>query len=162
MRFSRKILMSSIIVFVTMAMTPTLSSAGVRWMEHQAGLAKAKKLNKPVIVSFYSATCGYCRRMDASTYADPKIVKYLDKHFVPVRVYVGLEMTLARMYGVRGLPTHAFLSAKGMRLTTLRGFIPPKPFYVVLTYIATRSYKRLKFRDYVEKNFPDLLKRRKP
>ncbi|MBU0515756.1 MAG: hypothetical protein KJ621_13390 [Proteobacteria bacterium] len=100
--------------------------------------------------------------MDDSTYSDPMVVNYLNRHFVPVRVYPSTGRTLALKYGVRALPTTVFLESNGLKLTGIRGFIGPRPMWVLLQYVGTRSYRRIKFLDYVKKNFPELIKRGTP
>lgn len=102
--------------------------------------------------------------MDNSTYSDQMVVNYIKSHFVPVRVYpssVKVKM-LALKYGVQALPTTVFLEHNGLKLTAIRGYIGPRPMWVLLQYVGTRSYRRIKFLDYVKKNFPELIRKSKP
>ncbi len=98
--------------------------------------------------------------MDDSTYSDPKVVNYIRRHFVPVRVYPSTGRTIALKYNVRALPTTIFLESDARLLTSIRGYIAPVAMRVVLKYVGTRSYRRMAFLDYVRKNFPHLLKKR--
>jgi len=102
--------------------------------------------------------------MDNSTYSDPMVVNYLNSHFVTVRVYpssVKVKM-LALKFGVQALPTTVFLEYNGLKLTGIRGYIGPRPMWVLLQYVGTRSYRRIKFLDYVKKNFPELIRKGTP
>jgi thioredoxin-related protein len=136
------------------------STRRVKWLTYDTGLKLAAKTHKPVLISFYADNCFHCRRMDHSTYADPQVVNYINRHFVPVRVYPATGRMVALKYNVRALPTTIFLEGSGRTLTSIRGFISPPAMRVLLQYVGTRSYRRITFLDYVRKNFPHLLKRR--
>ena len=41
------------------------------WSELDPGLAEAKRAGKPLLVDVYTDWCGWCKRMDRTTYADP-------------------------------------------------------------------------------------------
>src|SRR5688572_19393463 len=40
--------------------------------------------NKPLLVVFGASWCGYCHKMQKTTYADPRIVERISGEFVPV------------------------------------------------------------------------------
>jgi thioredoxin-related protein len=98
--------------------------------------------------------------MDDSTYSDDKVLNFIRRYFVPVRVYPSTGRAVALKYGVRALPTTIFLESDGRLLTSVRGYIAPPAMQVLLQYVGTGSYHRIKFLDYVRKNFPHLLKKK--
>ncbi len=48
--------------------------------------AKAKKENKPVLLSIGYATCHWCHVMERESFVDPEIAKYLNEHFVAIKL----------------------------------------------------------------------------
>src|SRR5580700_4172641 len=62
-------------------------SGGIKWMS----LSDADKLNqgpkkKKIFVDIYTDWCGWCKRLDATTYQDPKVVKYVNDNFYAVKL----------------------------------------------------------------------------
>ncbi len=62
-------------------------SDAVDWYEWgEEAFEKARKENKPVLVSIGYDSCHWCHRMQTEAFADPGIVAFLNKHFVCVLV----------------------------------------------------------------------------
>jgi thioredoxin-related protein len=57
----------------------------VVWLDWNAGYEKATKEGKIVLVDAFTTWCGWCKKMDADTYANPQVVKYINEHFVAVK-----------------------------------------------------------------------------
>ncbi len=47
---------------------------------------KAKKLNRPILVSIGYSTCHWCHVMEEESFEDLEVAKYLNQHFVAVKV----------------------------------------------------------------------------
>ncbi len=59
-------------------------SKELEWLDFNAGMKKAAKEKKLVLVDMYTDWCGWCK-MDRDTYADPKIIEKINKHCVAVK-----------------------------------------------------------------------------
>lgn len=133
----------------------------LEWKKFEAALAEAGKMNKKVLVDVYTDWCGWCKKMDASTYADAGIASYLNKNYVVVKlnaesasklVYRGTEYTerdFASTFGVSGYPSTIFLTAQGEPITIYPGFADPVKFQKVLSFIGENYYQKMKFEEYV-------------
>jgi tetratricopeptide (TPR) repeat protein len=110
---------------------PASHATGIHWeRDFNAALQKAKAQHKPLMVDFWADWCGWCRRLDETTYADRDVVR-LSKDFVPVKVNTegGRNDTLVALrYGVSELPTIAFISPSGRSILRLTGFRGPGQF----------------------------------
>jgi thiol:disulfide interchange protein DsbD len=91
----------------------TAKTTGIEWQDSFAnGLAIAKKEKKPVMVDFYAEWCGWCKKLDKTTYLDQKVIG-LSKKFICVKVDTDKDQESPAKYGVRGLPTIVFFNSKG-------------------------------------------------
>ena len=55
---------------------------------YEAGMAYAKKVNKPVIIDFSGFGCVNCRKMEASVWTDPKVKQILENDYVLITLIV--------------------------------------------------------------------------
>ena len=63
------------------------AESGVHWMEwNSATLERAKAGNRPLLIFVGSNWCEYCHLMDATTFADPEVIRMLNEDFVAVKV----------------------------------------------------------------------------
>jgi uncharacterized protein YyaL (SSP411 family) len=57
----------------------------VKWMTITEAVNASKTTPKPIILDFYTDWCGWCKRMMATTYADPGLASYINQYFYPVK-----------------------------------------------------------------------------
>ncbi len=108
---------------------------GVRWESNlKRARAQARRLERPLLVSFWAVWCPWCKRFDQLTYRDSRVTA-LTRDVVALKVDVegGLDETrFAAELGVESVPTVVFLSPYGRRLATLTRFQGPDEFAATL------------------------------
>jgi thioredoxin-related protein len=139
------------------------SSEPFKWNKYDEALTLAAKQNKPLMVDFYTDWCGFCKKLDKNTYADPTVAEYIKGHFIAVKVNAESkepfnlptgQMTgssLAKSFGVTGYPAVWFLKPNGERINYYPGYAPPEKFILVLKYIGDGIYKTQSWKDYSAK-----------
>ena len=56
-----------------------------KWMTWDEAVAAQKKNPKHMLVDLYTDWCGWCKRMDATSWSDPEVAAYIDEHFYAVK-----------------------------------------------------------------------------
>jgi thioredoxin-related protein len=102
------------------------------------GMKLAKKEKKPLMAFFFSARCGWCKVMEQKTYRNPEVVKR-SSDFIPVRVNVEKDYTLAAQYRVTGLPTNVFLNSEGEEIHRVVGYRDAKQYLGEMSIALKKS-----------------------
>lgn len=87
-----------------------------------AALAAAGADGKAVMAEFTATWCEPCRRLEATTFADARVRKWLDEHVHVVRLDLDQQPALAAEFGVTSVPTMVFLRSDRSELGTITGY----------------------------------------
>ena len=148
-------MMLPVVAALLLTGTHAASASEIRWeRSFETALKKAKAQNKPLMVDFWADWCGWCHRLDETTYVEPNVVR-LSKEFVPVKVNTegGRNETLVALkYGVSDLPTIAFISPSGRLIQRLTGFQGPGQFPRVMAAAREAATQVLGWEAAIEKD----------
>jgi thiol-disulfide isomerase/thioredoxin len=132
--------------------------AGIRWeRKFEDALKKARAADKPVMIDFWAEWCGWCHRLDKTTYMDPAVLA-LAKDFVAVKVNTEGEprdVAVAIRYDVSSLPTIMVVSPRGRPIARVNGFVGPGQFPRVLEGARDASRRVIAWENMIEKDPKD-------
>lgn len=141
---------------------------GIQWMSFPEALAKSKAQPKKIYMDIYTGWCGWCKKMDASTFKDPAIISYMNENFYPVKFdaethdtivfkdkkyafkpeYKANEIAAYLLNGQMGYPTSVYFDEQMNPITAVPGFNTSEQLMPILKYFASDIYKTKKFEDY--------------
>ena len=100
----------------------------ISWAKSYAAAARAARTAKKlVLVDFYTDWCGYCKKLDAEVFPDPRVVQAVGT-VVAVKLNAEREgQALSQKFGVTGFPTLLFLDESGFEVSRIGGYLPAGP-----------------------------------
>ncbi len=148
---------------VLAASLSTVAAQEINWLKIQDLEAAQKQAHRKVLIDIYTDWCGWCKRLDATTFKDPKIVDYLNKNYYCVKLngedkntitYRGVEFkfvpTGRRGYhqlssgfqkGRHSYPTLTILDENLDILQIFRGYKKAEDLLPILVFLSEEIYK---------------------
>ena len=171
--------MKKIFLTAVFVLTALLANAQeVNWISFEEALALNEKSPKPILVDLYTDWCGWCKKMDATTYKNDVIVKYINDNYYAVKMdgegreditYQGKtfkfvqqgrskyhELAAAILKGKMSYPSTAFFNAEQQLVQTVPGYLTEQRFEKILAYFSGGHYNSTPWADF-EKNFKSSL-----
>ena len=93
----------------------------------EEALNLAKKGNKLIMADFYSERCGWCHKLDKTTYINLEVIE-LSKKFISLKIDCDRDRHTPAKYQIRGLPTILFIDSKGSVVHSVVGYRKAKDF----------------------------------
>lgn len=145
---------------------PAAATAEIVWYDFDDGLKLAQKTGKKIFLEFTAKWCGYCKRMHATTFKDPGIIKMFADNYINVSVdgdspdtlnidgLITTEKAFTREWKVTGYPTYWFVTPTQEKLASITGYRPKEALIDILDYMKDDTYKTTKFEDFMKSKQP--------
>ena len=148
------------------------TSAAIKWMSWEEATALNQSTPKKMLVDVYTDWCGWCKKMDKSTFIDPAVVAYVNEHFYAVKLNAEQraninfnsevfkfvpsetgrggthELAVALLDGRMGYPTIVYLNEKFERIMISPGFKEPADIIKELKFAAEEHYSKTTWDQY--------------
>jgi len=143
----------------------------VDWLSISEALEKNKKNPGKIFIDVYTDWCGWCKKMDKTTFSDSKVASLLNKHFYPVKfdaesskpvefngtVYKNPnpggrrsahELASALLRNKLSYPSYVILDKNNKGLTVLKGYLKKDQIMPILKYLGKDIYKEMEWKEY--------------
>lgn len=99
------------------------AAPGIPWTEDPgAALTAAAEKRVPVLVDVWAVWCVPCKKMDETTYRDPRVVETAAR-VVPLKVDADAQPIFVERYRVQAYPEVLFLDHEGKEIARESGFL---------------------------------------
>lgn len=135
----------------------------IKWYSIEEAWALNQKEPKKIFIDVYTHWCGWCKRMDATTFMDPKIIFYLNKNYYAVKFNAegkediilsgqkyrnpnpegrrsSHELAAQLLQGQMSYPTYVFLNGKNEKLTVVKGYLQTDALEPILHFFGSNEY----------------------
>lgn len=143
----------------------------ITWYTWDEAIELQKENPKKLFIDVYTDWCGWCKKMDRSTFKDKSVARVMNKYFYAVKFNAeqkesieykdhtlkylpkagrrGVhELAYALLDGRMGYPSFVYLDEKGDRITISPGYKDAKAIQKELAYVGGEHYKNQKFDEF--------------
>jgi thioredoxin-related protein len=112
------------------------SAQDVKWRtDYTAARKEAAETGRPLLLDFGTESCFWCKKLDSTTFRDPKVVKLLNERFIPVKIDAQKYQQLAAALKIEGYPTLILATADGKVIDRHSGYIDATEFTALLNKV---------------------------
>lgn len=174
----KTIILTFVIIFFSLSLWSQQTE--LKWYSLKEAMELSKKNPKKIFIDMYTDWCGWCKKMDAETFNNPAIAKYLTENFYLVKFdaethdtivfkekqYVNKstgnrpphELAIELLGGKMSYPTIVYLDENLNSLSAVPGYMTPTDIEPVLIFFSRDIYKVSpfnEFKDNFNKTFKD-------
>jgi thioredoxin-related protein len=144
------------------------NSTEIKWMNFEEAVEKNKTEPKKIFIDVYTNWCGWCKRMDATTFRDSAVVSYMNKYFHAVKLDAETkdtihfqghefvyhpenranEIAFSLLKNKMSYPTSVYLDEAFSILSPVPGYLTMEQIMPVLKYYGDNIYKTKTWEDY--------------
>jgi len=93
---------------------------------------EAAKTKKLILVQFEMDGCGGCKKLEAKTYKDQKVIDEMNEWFVPLKLDLIKNREVRRSLGAYWTPAIYFLDQNGNSYYHFNGYLPADEFRAMM------------------------------
>ncbi len=135
------------------------SDEKIKWRSFEDAIALNKENSRKIFIDVYTDWCGWCKRMDKSTFADPEIARYMNEKFYAVKLnaetkdtinYRGTayvnpqpsrkrsshQLAIALLRGKMSYPSYVVLDENNKPFTALSGYMAVDRFAPIILFLG--------------------------
>jgi len=162
-----------IAVHPVQAQTEEPKEESLHWMSLEEAEAACEKKPRKIFIDVYTDWCGWCKKMDKSTFADALVLAYAKEKFYAVKLNAeeknniifknkvfkfnaqmgANDLAVMLLNGQMSYPTIAYLDEKLIPIQTMGGFVDASQFNMLLHFFGENAYKKKKSLDEFSKSF---------
>lgn len=134
----------SVSLAALLASTAVAQSSGINWRRDLASAqAEAQQTGKPILIHFWTPTCGPCKRLERTVFNQASVAQALESQFVPVKINAEIMPAVAQQYAVFQWPTDVITTPQGHAIGKMVSPPSPGAYISQISQVASRFKTRL-------------------
>lgn len=152
----------------------TKAPSSIAWMSLAEVTKQVEKHPKKVFIDVYTDWCGYCKKMEKTTFQDPRIIAYINKHYYAIKLDAEMKEAISfkgkdYKYVVQGSNRYHQLAATFLKgrlaypsivvldeqlevIQPIPGYKDAKTLDMIISYFAKNEHKKTPWNKY-QKNY---------
>ena len=135
---------------------------GIQWVSFEEAVKLSEKKPKKIFIDVYTHWCGWCKKMDATTFKDETVIKYInenyyavklnaetkdtinfrDKQFKYVADYKANELAISLLSGKMGYPSYVLMDETFTIMTPpVQSYLEKADLMPILIFFGDNIYK---------------------
>ncbi len=147
------------------------SKAEIKWLSWEEAIQLNKKNPRKIFVDIYTDWCGWCKKMDATTFSDKKVAAFMNENFYCVKFDAeqkedvilqgdtlrfnpnngrrgSHDLAVALLNGQMSYPSYVYLDKDLKRISISPGYKTVEPFLTEIGFIAGDFYLKMSYQEY--------------
>lgn len=148
------------------------TSNKINWMSFEEAIKLNETTPKKIFIDVYTDWCGWCTKMDQTTFMDPSVVEYMNNNYYAVKFdaeqsepieFMGHtfvnqnpngprkgthQLAQALLQGKMSYPSYVFMNEKNQILTIVPGYAEAKDFLPILKYFGSDAFLTTSWEEY--------------
>ncbi len=148
-----------------------LTTTDLKWYTFEEAVEASKKNPKKMMIDIYTPWCGWCKKMDKTSFVDPKVTAYLNEHFYAVKLDAEMKedvlfnqhkfefrvdagrrgihtLAYSLLEGKMSYPSIVYMDEKMQRILISPGYKDGKDLLKELKFTGEEKYNVMKWEEY--------------
>lgn len=163
-----------IVVLLVLTSAAAVAQEKIQWMDFEEAMAACSANPKKVFVDVYTGWCGWCKRMDQTTFQDPAVVKYMNENYYAVKFdaeradtvrFMGHafvpgvsqfgrkpthQLAAAMLQNKLSYPSYVIFNEKQQLIQVIPGYQEAKNFLPILHFFAEDAFLTKTWKDFFD------------
>lgn len=148
----------------------TSNNEEIRWLTWDEAMTLSQTQPRKIFIDIYTDWCGFCKRMDATTFVNPEIVQYLNEHFYAIKFNAEMRdeivfndhtfkwvdtgrngihtLAYSLLEGKMSYPSFVMMDEAFDRIAIMPGYKPADQLMKELRFAAEEVYKTRSWDEY--------------
>jgi thioredoxin-related protein len=107
-----------------LVVTGAVRAEDVQWRhDYDAARREAYETHRPLLLDFGTADCFWCKKLDATTFRAPAIVRLLNERFIPLKQDGERDRAITAALNIQAFPTLVLAAPDGRLLAVHPGYL---------------------------------------
>lgn len=147
-------------------------SIGIKWISFEEAVKLSETKPKKLFIDVYTSWCGWCKKMDATTFQETEVIDFINANYYPVKLnaetkdtihfrekefkyvpeYKANELAISLLSGKMGYPSYVLLDEQFALMTApVQSYLVKEELMPILKFYGENIYKSKSWEEFNKK-----------